>query len=194
MFRLIKNSDDINPDKNKNNKDNSNIKSNLNNQTNSNNQKDDEYTYASMRKLAFTIKPEDMDIKIGNDYQVYGAVVDMGVDSNKIATMICFIDGTTSLYFSDGGGIIGAGRHESVKNAASTFLENCFSALPVTENADSIDKLPAENQHTFYLFTKAGIFTITINLHDVKKCKEYQSLFTQSHIVLNEIRKISKKD
>ncbi len=188
MFRLIKNSDDINPDKNKNNKDNSNIKSNLNNQ------KDDEYTYASMRKLAFTIKPEDMDIKIGNAYQVYGAVVDMGVDTNKIATMICFIDGTTSLYFSEGGGIIGAGRHESVKNAASTFLENCFSVLPVTENADSIDKLPAENQHTFYLFTKAGIFTITIKLHDVKKCKEYQSLFSHSQIVLNEIRKISKKD
>lgn len=180
MFRLIKKSDDINSHKN--------------NQDNLNNQKNDEYTYASMRKLAFTIKPEDMDIKIGNDYQVYGAVVDMGVDANKIATMVCFIDGTTSLYFSDGGGIIGAGQHESVKNAVSTFLENCFSSLPVTENADNIDNLPAENQHTFYLFTKAGIFTITINLHDVKKCKEYQSLFTHSQIVLNEIRKASKKD
>jgi hypothetical protein len=146
-----------------------------------------------MRKLAFTFKPEDMDIMMGNDYQVYGAVVDMGVGANKTATLICFIDGTTSLYFSDGGGIIGAGRHESVKNAVSTFLENCFSALPVTEHANNIDNLPAENQHTFYLFTKAGIYTININIQDIEKCKEYQLLFTQSQIVLNEIRKVSKK-
>lgn len=182
MFRLIKKADDINSDKNKKNQDDSY------------NQKDDEYTYSSMRKLAFTFKPEDMDINMGNDYQVYGAVVDMGVDANKIVTMICFIDGTTSLYFSEGGGIIGAGRHESVKNAVSTFLENSFLALPVTKHADNIDRLPAENQHTFYLFTKAGIFTITINIQDIEKCKEYQLLFSQSQIVLNEIRKASKKE
>lgn len=183
LYRLIKKTESTN---NQNN--------DQDNQAESNNKKNEDYTYASMRKLAFTFKPEDMDIKLGNDYQVYGAVVDMGIDSENTATMICFIDGTTSLYFSKGGGIIGAGQHESVKKAVLTFLENCYQALPVTRHIDSIDDLPEENHHTFYLFTKAGIFSIDINLADILKCKEYKLLFSQSQIVLNEIRKVGKKE
>ncbi|HEX9483399.1 MAG TPA: hypothetical protein VF929_02420 [Gemmatimonadaceae bacterium] len=39
-----------------------------------------------------------------------------------VATLACFADGTTSLYFSTGGGMLGAGQHESVRAAASAFL------------------------------------------------------------------------
>ncbi|QNU67016.1 hypothetical protein EHE19_000190 [Ruminiclostridium herbifermentans] len=187
MFRLIKKAESTN--KQSSNKD-------KNNQQNSNNQnsQNGEYTYASMRKLAFTFSHKDMGAKMGNDYHVYGAVVDMGVDNINTATMICFIDGTTSLYFSDGGGIIGAGQHESVNKAVLSFLENCFQALPITRIADGIDDLPKENHHTYYLFTKAGIFSIDIDLREVNKSKESQLLYTQSQMVLNEILKVSKRN
>src|SRR5260221_1885309 len=39
-----------------------------------------------------------------------------------VATLACFADGTTSLYFSTGGGMLGAGQHESVRAAASAIL------------------------------------------------------------------------
>src|SRR5260221_3886518 len=39
-----------------------------------------------------------------------------------VATLACFADGTTSLYFSTGGGMLGAGAPESVRAAASAFL------------------------------------------------------------------------
>ena len=178
LFRLIKKAEDTN------------------NQQNSNNQnsQNDDYTYASMRKMAFTFSHKDMGVSMGNDYQVYGAVVDMGVDSINTVTMICFIDGTTSLYFSDGGGIIGAGKHEAVNKAVLTILDNCFQVLPITKLAESIDALPKENHHTFYLLTKAGVFSIDMDLRDVQKSKEAQLLFTQSQMVLNEIRKVGKKN
>ncbi|PYG89029.1 hypothetical protein LY28_00849 [Ruminiclostridium sufflavum DSM 19573] len=174
MFRLIKTADSL--------------------KDNNKNDQSDELTYASMRKLAFTFTPDDMGIKMGNDYQVFGAVVDMGVDKGKTATMICFIDGTASLYFSNGGGIIGAGQHEAVKKAVSTFLESCFQALPAMKKIDNIDTLPEENNHTFYLFTRAGIFSINIDIQNVDKSKEYKLLFSQSQLVLNEMRKVSKKN
>ena len=188
LFRLIKKAESTNNQNNQNN-------NNYNKQnTNDQDSQDDEYTYASMRKLAFSFSHEDMGVKMGNDYQVYGAVVDMAVDNINTATMICFIDGTTSLYFSNGGGIIGAGKHEAVNKAVLTFLENCFRTLPITKLAESIDVLPKENHHTFYLFTKAGIFSIDMDLRDSNKSKEAQLLFSQSQMVLNEIRKVSKKN
>ncbi len=188
LFRLIKKAESTNNQNNQNN-------NNYNKQnTNDQDSQDDEYTYASMRKLAFSFSHEDMGVKMGNDYQVYGAVVDMAVDNINTATMICFIDGTTSLYFSNGGGIIGAGKHEAVNKAVLTFLENCFRTLPITKLAESIDVLPKENHHTFYLFTKAGIFSIDMDLRDSNKSKEAQLLFSQSQMVLNELRKVSKKN
>ncbi len=195
LFRLIKKAESTNNQNNQiNNKDNFiNQDSNIQD-SNIQDSENDDYTYASMRKLAFTFSHEDMGVRMGNDYQVYGAVVDMGVDNINTATMICFIDGTTSLYFSNGGGIIGAGKHEAVNKAVLTFLENCFRALPITKLAESIDVLPKENHHTFYLFTKAGIFSIDMDLRDAQKSKEAQLLFSQSQVVLNEIKKVSKKN
>ena len=54
--------------------------------------------------------------------QVWGAIIDMTVE-NGTATVVCFLDGTTSLYTSRGGGIIGAGGHESVRKTTIAFLK-----------------------------------------------------------------------
>ena len=40
-----------------------------------------------------------------------------------VATLVAVADGTTSLYFSTGGGTIGAGAHESVALASRQWLE-----------------------------------------------------------------------
>jgi hypothetical protein len=118
----------------------------------------------------------------------------MGVGVGNTATMICFIDGTASLYFSNGGGIIGAGQHDSVKQVVASFLVSSHKALPVMKHAESIDILPDENHHIFYLFTPAGVFTIDIAIEDIQNSKEDYFLFSLSQMVLSEIRKVSKKD
>lgn len=45
------------------------------------------------------------------------------VQEPATVTLVAVTDGTTSLYFSTGGGIIGAGQHESVAQASHAWLE-----------------------------------------------------------------------
>src|SRR5688572_16670054 len=49
---------------------------------------------------------------------IRAVVFDWGM-GNGSATLVAFDDGTTSLYFSGGGGIIGAGAHDAVRRAAA---------------------------------------------------------------------------
>jgi hypothetical protein len=46
-----------------------------------------------------------------------------------VATLVAVADGTTSLYFSNGGGMIGAGEHAPVREANRRFLETAGAFL-----------------------------------------------------------------
>jgi hypothetical protein len=50
-----------------------------------------------------------------------GGLMEMGIGAN-VATLVVVADGTTSFYFSTGGGIIGVGFHEPVKGPSKPFL------------------------------------------------------------------------
>ncbi len=68
------------------------------------------------------------------------------------ASLVAFDDGSTSLYMIPGGGIIGAGGHESVRRAAAAFRDEGAKMLgqfhAVTEYP-----LPAKGYSTFYIVT-----------------------------------------
>ena len=53
---------------------------------------------------------------------IWGAIMELGYPTGN-ATLVSFAEGTTSLYFSNGGGVIGAGEHEAVREAAERFLD-----------------------------------------------------------------------
>ena len=81
-------------------------------------------------------------------------LMDWGV-GNGVATLAAFDDGTTSLYTSGGGGIIGAGGHETVRAAAAAFRaegERMRAQFAPTEPNDSFP-LPPTGQVVFYLVT-----------------------------------------
>jgi hypothetical protein len=54
-------------------------------------------------------------------------LMDWNMSGNGVATLLAFHDGTTSLYFSNGGGILGAGGHEQVKRAATGFRQQAVA-------------------------------------------------------------------
>src|SRR5689334_18418012 len=54
--------------------------------------------------------------------RVWGALMELGYPTG-IATLMALAEGTTSLYFSNGGGVIGAGEHGAVREAAEAFLD-----------------------------------------------------------------------
>jgi hypothetical protein len=73
-----------------------------------------------------------------------------------VATLVAVADGTTSLYFSNGGGVIGAGTHAAVAEASERWLEAGRAALrdlpDVTDPA-----LPADGMTQFLTVTPTAL-------------------------------------
>lgn len=117
--------------------------------------------YVGLRKLAFQIRPEKINVPLENDKQVYAAVVDMQMGDHT-ATLVCIIDGTTSLYLDNGGIILGLGqKHQSVADEARMFLNKSSLVLDILKPSDDFS-LPPEYLHNVFLFTKSGIYKTQI--------------------------------
>lgn len=160
--------------------------------TNEGNAEKDNNPYVGLRNLALNISPDELGVKLDKDDQVYGAVVDMDINGN-VATMACLIDGTASLYFSTGGGILGSGQHESVHKAVVSYLVSIHQVLHIMNLTNNFDAKPQPNHHVFYLLTRTGVYMFDLDINDDNKSKEAQYLFALSQMVLNEIRKVNDK-
>jgi len=68
------------------------------------------------------------------------AVMEMGVGGG-VATVCSFIDGTTSLYISTGGGVIGVGTDERANAASRAFVGAMEGALESLSPAAASDQL-----------------------------------------------------
>jgi hypothetical protein len=78
--------------------------------------------YAGLRQQILTLDPGSLRLAPSAEHpHVFGGLMEMGI-GNAVATLVVVADGTTSFYFSTGGGIIGAGFHESVKGPSKAFL------------------------------------------------------------------------
>jgi hypothetical protein len=100
-------------------------------------QDDARSVYAGLRQTILTVDPVEVGIAPTPELpRVWGVVMDTGYP-NGTATVVALADGTTSLYTSTGGGIIGAGAHAGVAAATRALLGVVEAHL---------DKLPAATQ------------------------------------------------
>jgi hypothetical protein len=80
-------------------------------------------TMRQLRELALRVSASDLDLAPSPDRpRVWGAILELGYPIG-IATLMTLADGTTSIYFSNGGGVIGAGEYASVREASEAFLD-----------------------------------------------------------------------
>jgi hypothetical protein len=78
--------------------------------------------YERLRSAALAFTPGTVAGAAASDApHIFGVIMDMGMDLGT-ATLAVFSDGSVSLYYSSGGGIIGAGEHERVWTAAARLL------------------------------------------------------------------------
>lgn len=86
--------------------------------------------------------------------RVWGIIMETGYPDG-VASLVAFAEGSASLYFSGGGGIIGAGEHAAVREATQAFLQEAdrhlAGFLPTAETP-----LPAVGRVRFYLRTFDG--------------------------------------
>jgi hypothetical protein len=105
-----------------------------------------------------------------------------------VATLVVLADGTTSLYFSNGGGVIGAGTHGGVRaagemllSAAEAHLSN-FAAVVETP-------LPEVRRVRFYLRTFTGTMGAEADEKDLGEGRHTLSpVFHAAHTVISAVR------
>ena len=109
-----------------------------------------------------------------------------------VATLVAFDDGSTSLYFSSGGGFIGAGAHQNVARAAAAFRAEGLRALSRFTPTDTFP-VPSQDGHVvFYAVMDSVTLTsgdIPAGMTGLPRGHPLSGLFTQAQSVVSEIRR-----
>jgi Flp pilus assembly protein TadD len=118
---------------------------------------------------------------------VWGILMEFGYPGASV-TLFALADGHTSLYYSHGGGVLGGGLHESVRQAVTPFIEmanRCFKHLTPAESFP----VPAAEHTTFYALTDSGVFTGGGRTDDLGDDQHPLSpLYHAGHEVLTQLR------
>lgn len=111
-----------------------------------------------------------------------------------VATLVAVVDGTTSLYFSNGGGIIGAGEHPTVADVSRRWLEAGPTVLPaLAEVADP--PLPETGMTQFVAVTPHDLRSAVAVEDDLGNNRHALSpFFYAAQDVITQIRLTSMND
>ena len=144
--------------------------------------------YADLRSQVLMLDPEVIGVVSSTELpNVWGCVMECTFPG-ALMTFVCLADGTTSLYLSIGGGIIGAGQHKNVAAAGRQLLKMAQSAADRMENARSYPS-PEDGQVRFYLLTFGGVMTAEAEEMELGEGgHELSPLFFQAHEVISRIR------
>jgi hypothetical protein len=110
--------------------------------------------YLGLRDLALNARPEEIGVTGGSP--VYGALleIDMG---DAVITLACFSTGDASLYYSNGGGMVGGIAIPSVRAEAlrmvSAYGDDVSLLAPV-----GLSELPTDGHASFVALTPSGTY------------------------------------
>jgi hypothetical protein len=123
--------------------------------------------FQAIRNKLLSLDPQEVDITATPEHpHIWGVMMEF-ILSGSVVTLAGLVDGTTSLYFSTGGGILGSGNHPKVGAAARELVGKAELALecfqPVREYP-----FPDEGFIRFYALTFNGILMAECPDKDVK--------------------------
>ncbi len=148
-------------------------------------------TYQSLRSMAVAVEPGSIGVTPSHELpHVFGVVMDMGMDQGT-ATLVVFADGAVSMYYSSGGGLIGAGEHENVKNVAHRLLSIANSDL-ASFSAGVPDVLPTKGFNQLTLLTFDGPARATASSTDFGYDRVPGGhVFRAAHDVISQLRELN---
>ena len=124
--------------------------------------------------------------------QVWGVLMELGYPE-AVATLAAFADGSVSLYISTGGGIIGAGEHPPVREAAEKLLSIAQTHVADFEPA-AATPLPKTGRTRFHIRTFTATLTAEADEQDLGHGRHKLSpVFHAGHAVITEMRLASEK-
>jgi hypothetical protein len=121
---------------------------------------------------------------------VWGILIETGYPQ-AVATLVALADGTTSLYFSNGGGVIGAGAHAIVRSTLPPFFATAEQQIASLAPTVAYP-LPDTGHVRFYVRTFGGTLTADALESDLGNMRHALSpLFHAGHAVITAVRKAS---
>jgi hypothetical protein len=139
--------------------------------------------YRALRGMALAFTPTDPT----TGGAVHGVVVDWGFSEGVIITTVALCDGSASLYFSNGGGVIGAGENLPVQEAAKSFLAEAAQSL--SRAVAPSDAPLATGDVRFHVLLAAGRSMIVENWPpDVSPDSERGRLLSEWQALITAIR------
>ncbi len=145
---------------------------------------------AALRSQVFALEPAEIGISAENfAHPVWGMVMETGFDDGFF-TLVTLADGSTSLYFSSGGGMIGAGEYPAVRRAVGHYLAGAQYFFDRAEPVDEYPR-PAPGKVLFYFLGFDGVAAygapeLKLGIGE----DALSNLFYAAHGVIEEIRKV----
>ena len=148
--------------------------------------------YDELRSMVLNLNPKDIGLTKDNfPHPVFALVMETGFPEGSF-TLSVVADGSTSLYFSNGGGIIGGGEHENVREVSGYLLSGAQHFYKKAKKAAAFPK-PEAGEVIFYFITFDGVRSYSAlenNLGNEKD--ELSDLFFAAHNVITELRKVEE--
>src|SRR5258707_9286453 len=147
--------------------------------------------YSGLRHQALVASRPEIGISLPREKPVWGLLMETGYPSAAV-TLFALSDGTTSLYFSNGGGILGGHSHQNVRLANAAFIEVSNQFWKQMNRCESFPS-PETGQTIFYGLTDSGVLTASGAEDDFGYGRHPLSqLFHAGHAVIAELRQISE--
>jgi hypothetical protein len=148
--------------------------------------------YTKLRNFLLNANPNDIGIFKSDEVpNVWGVIMEM-VYSDTVGTLVSLADGTTSLYFSNGAGIIGGGQHAIIAKSTKAFIataEKYYLQMSKTESFP----LPTAGRVRFYVLTFSGVVTLDIDENELASHKhELSPLYYSGQEVITQLRIIDE--
>ena len=145
----------------------------------------------ALRDAALSTSPQDLGLGPTADRpNIFGFIMETGYREG-VATLSVFGEGSTSLYFSKGGGVIGAGEHESVRRMHPALFKEAEAQLGAFGPAKDAE-LPAVGRVRFYLRTFGGTLSAEADEQELGHMRhQLSALFHAAHATITAIREAS---
>ena len=149
--------------------------------------------YLQLRSRILGLDPGEIGLAASADApHVWGVLMETGYTVG-LATLVSLADGTTSLYYSTGGGMLGSGEYAPIAQASKAFVveaEDHYQRMSPTIEFP----LPEVGQVKFYILTYTGTFTADASEKKLAAGKHALSpLFNRAHEILTQLRLLAEK-
>jgi hypothetical protein len=149
--------------------------------------------YAALRGQILDVDPAGVGLQPSATLpRVWGVLMETGYEGDTSATLVALADGTTSLYLSTGGGMIGGGKHPQV--AAKTLVllevvERYLNDMPV-----SMDRsLPRPGRVVLRALTYLNDRVVEASADELGEGSHpFSEVFFAAHAVITELRLIDE--